>query len=83
MVLRPLNEIKVSEEVAIMPADAKSPCDVLQISRVSHIGHSFIMANDGRVYMRHDGSDLNNQRHRYIQPATEEHRRAIRNRVMV
>jgi hypothetical protein len=81
--LSPLNDIKVTEEVAIMPTYAKSPADVLRISRVSHVGHAFIMASDGRIYMRHDGSDFNAPASRYIQPATEEHRRAIRGRAMI
>jgi hypothetical protein len=67
-----------NEEVAVMPSGASSPMDVLQIARVAAVSRTFIRTNEQRIYAVHDGRDFSRQSGRYIVPATEEHRAAIR-----
>jgi hypothetical protein len=78
MVCNRVRDIRMLEEVAIMPLGATSADDVLQIALVRHVGHVFITLNDGRMYLRVDGADVNHHSCRYIEPATDEHRRALR-----
>lgn len=69
----------LKQEVAVMPVGAKSPSEVVRISRITHAGRCFVQTDDGRMYAASDGADLYGTRSRYIVPARAEHRAAIRN----
>jgi hypothetical protein len=69
---------KSKEEVAVMPVGAKSPSEVVRISRITYAGPCFVQTDDGRMYAASDGADLRGRRCRYIVPARAEHRAAIR-----
>ena len=62
-------------EVAIMPANAKSPADVLRIGRIEVVGPLLVRLSDGSVYDAIDGKGL--IRRGFITPSTAAHRMAI------
>jgi hypothetical protein len=62
-------------EVAIMPADATSPADVLGIGKIEVVGPMLVRLSDGAVYDAIDGKGL--IRRGYITPSTAAHRLAI------
>ena len=69
-----------ANEVAVMPREAKSPADVLRISKVRFAGRFCIETNDGHVYAASDGKEFVAQTQTYIELATAQHRAAIRRR---
>ena len=72
------SHLEVEDEVAILPANSDSPADVIKLERVVHIGHVFIRTTDQRMYAAVDGVNLDGLRRLRIEPATQEHRAAIR-----
>ena len=69
--------IQARDEVAVMPREAKSPADVLRISKVRFAGRFCIETNDGHVYAASDGKEFADETQTHIEPATSEHRAAI------
>src|SRR5262245_26290142 len=69
--------IKAADQVAVMPRNAKSPADVLRISKVQFAGQFCIQTKDGHIYAATDGEDFASQSRYYIEPATGEHHAAI------
>jgi hypothetical protein len=78
--LEAIMNFAAADEVAVMPREAKSPADVLRISKVRFAGRLCIETNDGHVYAASDGKEFVDQMQTYIVPATAEHRAAIRRR---
>src|SRR5262249_26221034 len=71
-------QIQATDEVAVMPREAKSPAEVVRISKVRFAGRLYIETNDGHVYAASDGKEFVDQTQTYIEPATAQHRAAIR-----
>ena len=69
--------IKTADQVAVMPRDAKSPADVLRISKVQFAGQFCIQTKDGHIYAAADGEDFAGKSRYYIELATGEHHAAI------
>jgi hypothetical protein len=68
------------DEVAVMPREAKSPADVVRISKVRFAGQFCIETNDGSIYAASDGTEFVDETETYIEPATAQHHAAIRQR---
>jgi hypothetical protein len=75
-----LKRVKPADEVAVMPRGGRSPYAVLTIAKVRRVGDSVIQTSDGGVYVAADGGDVNLGHTLYIEPATDEHRRALHTR---
>ncbi len=73
-----LRHMKPEDEVAVMPRGGNYPHAVLKIARVRHVGGALIHTQDGGMFAAADGGDYNLGQTLYIEPATEDHRRALR-----
>lgn len=72
-----LSNLQRGDEVAIIPAGAASPVDVLEIATVERISNVHIVLSNGCVYATIGGIALLPHSKTCIEPATEEHRIAL------
>ena len=70
--------LKAGDEVAIMPAADAPPADVLEIATVIHAGSVYLQIGDGRMYATIGGKSFGSKSDGFAVPATDAHRRALR-----
>lgn len=73
-----LAEISIGSEVAVMPAGARTPTDVLAICKVELVTSAVIRLSNGTVYDAAYGDGLLTTN--YIMIATDEHREVLKSK---
>jgi hypothetical protein len=70
---RQLSVLSVSDEVAILPADAIDDLDAIEIQKIVMIGQSYLQLENGWVYTSRDGRGIGHSRATKIVPAERGH----------
>lgn len=75
----PLRQIRIDDEVAVLRWHITGR-EVLRIARVKFIGHLLIQTDGDGYYSVSDGKSIGNRDISYIEPVTNAHRTALRQR---
>jgi hypothetical protein len=75
---RELSDLKVGDRVAIVPAEATTDNDLLQVLRIMLIGQFYLQLENGWVYAVCDGRGIGHSQHTRIIPTHDEHREGLR-----
>jgi hypothetical protein len=78
-----LQHLQADDEVAVMPIGGNSPQHVLKTTRIQSVGRTHIKTRDGGIFAASNGQDRNLGHTLYIEPATESHRWALRQKFLL
>lgn len=70
-----LHALKPGDEVAVMPAAANAPTEVLAIRKVTYVGLVFVRLDNESLFATIGGTGLNSRQR--LETPTEEHREAL------
>jgi len=73
-----LQHLQPNQEVAVMPMGSEAPHEVLTIAKVKRVGRTVVQTHELGSFTIADGGDENLGRTLYIEPATDDHRVALR-----
>lgn len=74
----PCSRLTAGDEVAILPSAKANPSEVLAIGKVASTSLIFVRLVDGSRYNKLAGGCIEDGIERWIVPATDEHRAALK-----